>query len=252
MPADRGLRAVVVIRDDLADAIGHDGAEAPLSDQIAAAIHRKILTGEFPVGTWLRHASLAEMFGISRTPVREALRVLSVQGIVTIVPNRGARVNGHSSHDVLEIGVVRAELEGLAAELAAERIDNNQMDRLEDALQSFQEVLASDSTSKDLAALWVAANDQFHAVILEAAGNKHLMTSIKELRRKLPHNLSYGGYQGNSRLLKKNVAEHTEIADALKAQDGVKARRLMTAHIRASNEATARWVAQNAAHSGNA
>jgi DNA-binding GntR family transcriptional regulator len=242
------LGADSLIEETLSEAIGHDGAEAPLSEQIAAAIHRKILKGEFPVGTWLRHVTLAEEFGVSRTPVREALRVLNAQGIVTIVPNRGARVNGHSSHDVLEIGVVRAELEGLAAELAAERIDDDQIARLDSAVQSFEEILVPSTAADDeLAVKWAHANDLFHAVILEAAGNKHLTTSIKELRRKLPHNLSYGGYRGNSRLLKRNVVEHTEIAEAIKAQDGARARRLMTAHIRFSNEATARWVERNAA-----
>ncbi|MDV3124128.1 GntR family transcriptional regulator [Mycobacterium sp. 21AC1] len=215
---------------------------------MAAAIHRQILKGEIPVGTWLRHESLAKEFGISRTPVREALRVLNAQGIVTIVRNRGARVDGHSSHDVLEIGVVRAELEGLAAELAAERIDDDQIVQLDNALQAFRQIATSVSVDDDVAAKWVQANELFHAVILEAAGNRHLTTSIKELRRKLPHNLSYGGYKGNSRLLNKNVQEHTEIADAIKAQDGAAARRLMSAHIRSSNETTARWVEQNATH----
>ncbi|MGV9796687.1 GntR family transcriptional regulator [Mycobacterium sp. NPDC003449] len=236
-----------MINPALADAIGHDGDEAPLSEQVAAAIHRKILKGEVPVGSWLRHDSLATEFGISRTPVREALRVLNAQGIVTIVPNRGARVNGHSSHDVVEIGVVRAELEGLAAELAAERIDDDQIVRLDVALQSFREIAGAPSISDDLAEKWAQTNDLFHAVILEAAGNKHLTTSIKELRRKLPHNLSYGGYKGNSRLLNKNFEEHVAIAEAIKAQDGATARRLMTAHIRSSNETTARWVESNAA-----
>ena len=93
------------------------GDEA-ISERVVEELQRRILNGQIPVGSWLRHSTIAEEFGVSRTPVREALRVLHAQGIVTIVRNRGARVNGHSGRDVRELGEVRAALEGLAAELA--------------------------------------------------------------------------------------------------------------------------------------
>ena len=114
-----------------------------LSDRLVVELQRRILLGEVPVGSWLRHGTIAEEFGVSRTPVREALRVLQSQGIVTIVQNRGARVNGHSGRDIRELGEVRAELEGLAAELAADRIDDRQLDLMQNAWRGFEDAIGS-------------------------------------------------------------------------------------------------------------
>ncbi|GAA1002490.1 GntR family transcriptional regulator [Acrocarpospora pleiomorpha] len=226
----------VVLDDDLAP------QGASLSDQLVAVLQRRIISGEIPIGTWLRHSALAEEFGISRTPVREALRILASQGIVTIAPNRGAQVNGQSGHDIREIGQVRAELEGLAAALACDRIDDRQTLRM---MRSWDEFRASlDEPVAVQAERWAKSNDHFHSVILEAAGNKYLTLTIRELRRRLPHNLSFGAYAGNSRLIRKNLQEHEAITNAILAQDAGLARRLMTEHIRNSNEAIAHWVDQ--------
>jgi DNA-binding GntR family transcriptional regulator len=229
-----------------------DGESGSMSDQLVHELQRRILVGEIPVGSWLRHGALADEFGISRTPVREALRILNSQGIVTIVQNRGARVNGHSSRDIRELGEVRAELEGLAAAQAAERIDDAQLERLlgawrgyRDAIDRFVEHATSDRSADD-AKIWVDANRQFHDVILEAAGNRQLEISIGEVHRRLPQNTSYSAYAGNSRLLRANVDQHEAIADAIVLHDSAAARKAMTAHIRSSIEAMARWAEDHA------
>lgn len=223
---------------------GDQDSPQPLSLTIVSALQRRILSGELPIGTWLRHGAVAEEFGISRTPVREALRILDAQGIVSIVPNRGARVNGHSSRDIREIGVVRAELEGLAAELAAEQMNDEQTARLRTAWTRFTELMDKPASREEMASAWATANEDFHSVIFEAARNRQLTQTIGELRRRLPHNVSYAAYEGNTRQLQRNVQEHEAIAAAILAHDGKRARRLMTEHIRRSNEAIARWVDQ--------
>jgi len=221
------------------------------SDRVVVELQRRILVGEIPIGTWLRHGAIAEEFGVSRTPVREALRVLQAQGIVTIARNRGARVNGHSGRDIRELGEVRAELEGLAAELAADRIDNRQMDVMNKAWLSFE------TTIRDLAttgpeptpaagAQWAEANQMFHGAIIEASGNFQLMLSIDDLGRRLPRNASYTVYGRNSRLLQQNVDEHRAVADAIVRRDGAGAREAMRAHIVSSAESMARWAEDNA------
>lgn len=217
----------------------------PLSDQVVSRLQRKILSGEIPIGTWLRHGAIAEEFGISRTPVREALRILAARGIVTIVPNRGARVDGQSGQDIREIGQVRAELEGLAAALACERMNDEQLAEMTDSWQSFRDTLGGPAGEQ--AEAWIAANEKFHSAIVESAGNPHLAATIQELRRKLPHNLSFGAYAGNSRLIARNLSQHQSIADAIVAQDGERARTEMVNHIMSSIEATARWAEKNAA-----
>lgn len=218
--------------------------EISLSDTLVEELQRRIFSGEFPVGSWLRHSALAEEFGVSRTPVREALRVLGAQGIVSIEQNRGARVNGHSGRDIRELGAVRAELEGLGAGLAADRIDDGQLERLQSAWQDYDKAVADqpDAGPVEARALWAAANDVFHSVILEASGNRQLMISIADISRRLPRNSSYSAYAGNSRLLRQNQMEHKAIADAIAQGDVKRARVAMIKHIRSAAEAMSRWM----------
>lgn len=222
--------------------------EGALSDRLLHQLQRRILSGEIPVGSWLRHASIADEFGISRTPVREALRVLQAQGIVTIVPNRGARVNGHSGRDIRELGEVRAELEGLASELAVPRINDEQLAQMQHAIAEFeaaiQEYTANPTRSHGPEAdvRWSETNEAFHGVILQASGNRQLFLSIEDISRRLPRNSNFPAYAGNTRLLRKNLAEHQAVADAILAQDAKAARRAMVKHILSATEALARTV----------
>lgn len=234
-----------------------DDADVALSDRLVEELQRRIFSGDLPVGSWLRHAALADEFGVSRTPVREALRILGAQGIVTIVPNRGARVNGHSGRDIRELGAVRAELEGLAAELAAQRIDDDELTRLQSAWQSYDLAVAdrppatgNEADYEQARALWATANDEFHSVILEASGNRQLALSIAEVSRRLPRNSAFSAYAGNSRLLRQNSDEHKAIAEAIANGDAKRARAAMTRHIRSSAEAMARWAEDQQAESG--
>ena len=113
--------------------------DAALVDRLAATIQARVLSGEFASGSRLRQESLATEFGVSRTPVREALRKLQAAGIVQLEPRRGARVRGPSAREVREAYEVRAELEGLAAALAATRIRDDELRRLRDAQALFEE-----------------------------------------------------------------------------------------------------------------
>lgn len=227
------------------------GSEGPLSEGLVEELQRRIIAGQIPVGTWLRHGALADEFGTSRTPVREALRVLHAQGIVTIVQNRGARVNGHSGRDIRDIGQVRAELEGLAAELAATRMDDEHQERMILAVRDFEAAIEDYKLDRDrmfkpeAAQRWREANEAFHGSIVAASGNPQIVASIADLSRRLPRNLSYSAYAGNTRALSQNLREHDAVAQAITGKDGRAARRLMVRHIVASTEATARWTENN-------
>src|SRR5262249_51891998 len=113
--------------------------DAALVDRLAATIQARVLSGEFATGSRLRQESLATEFGVSRTPVREALRKLQAAGIVQLEPRRGARVRGPSAREVREAYEVRAELEGLAAGLAADRIRDEELRRLREAQEMFED-----------------------------------------------------------------------------------------------------------------
>src|SRR5215813_8929634 len=112
-----------------------------LVDKLAAELQARVLSGELPSGTRLRQETLAEQFGVSRTPVREALRKLQASGLVELQPRRGALVRRHSACEIRDAYEVRAELESLAAGLAAERIRPEQLDRLHEALEQFENAL---------------------------------------------------------------------------------------------------------------
>jgi DNA-binding GntR family transcriptional regulator len=213
-----------------------------LVDKLAADLQARVLSGEFPSGTRLRQAALAEEFGVSRTPIREALRKLQASGLVELRPHRGALVRGLSPREIRHAYEVRAELEGLAAELAAQRIRQDQLDRLHDAQAQFREVLALaiearesgrrlDVSDRD-AVRWGRANDQFHQVIQEAAGNEVLIATLANLHRSFPRDLSRIVLAESTTLLQENVREHEAILAAIERRDPAAARELMQRHVR--------------------
>jgi DNA-binding GntR family transcriptional regulator len=216
---------------------------SPLVDRLAGEIQSKVLSGAMPVGSRLRQEALAEEFGVSRTPVREALRQLQASGLVELLPNRGAIVRGPSAREIREAYEIRAELEGLAAELAAERISDRDLRRLQEAQQLFQnavETLIARRAQKPAPwkdeSLWVQANDLFHQAILDASGNGRLADTIADLHRSFPRNLTWGPLSQSSRLLEENVKQHEAVLSAIEQRDPAEARRSMVEHVRSAGE----------------
>lgn len=217
-----------------------------LVDSLAAELQARVLSGAIPSGTRLRQSALAAEFGVSRTPVREALRKLQAGGIVDLQPNRGALVRGLSSREVRDAYGVRAELEALAAELAAVRIRQDQLDRLRAAQELFREGLVETVEARDhspaiqvapeRAAVWGRANDTFHQVIQEAAGNGVLLATLAHLHRSFPRDLSKLVLAESTALLRANVLEHEAIMDALAKRDPEAASDLMRRHVRHAGE----------------
>jgi DNA-binding GntR family transcriptional regulator len=226
---------------------------SPLVDRLAAAIQGRILGGSIPIGARLRQEALADEFGVSRTPVREALRKLQVTGIVELLPHRGAVVRGPSARDIREAYDVRAELEGLAAELAAGLISDHDLRRLREAEALFRQSVTTlvarggrpSADWKDSSA-WVQANDLFHQAILEASANRRLIATISDLHRSFPRDLTWAALSGNSRLLEENVEQHAAILSGIERGDPEEARRRMVEHVRSAGELIARHFEQAA------
>jgi DNA-binding GntR family transcriptional regulator len=216
-------------------------------DDLAALLQERILSGAIPTGTWLRQERLAGEFGVSRTPIREALRGLQAQGIVEVVPNRGALVCGPTLRDIREAYAVRAELEGYAAELAADWVRDDQLKRMQEAEDIFERSASESTTEIDGDGLsaaterpeWSRANDLFHEAILEAAGNQRLIETVRALHRSFPRNVTWSTLSGNRRLLQENVDQHRAIAGAIARRDPPGAREAMTFHVRRSGELVA-------------
>lgn len=211
-------------------------ADESLVDEIAANIRARIMNGEFAIGTPLRQAALAEEFGVSRTPIREALRQLQNGGLIEVLPNRGAVIRVPTPWEVREAYEVRAELEGMAARRAAERITRTQLRTLSESNGVLRRAL-DEAGSPDTQ----AANDSFHTIICAAAGNEWLTAMVARINESFPRNVSSLALAGNERHRQENVAEHDEIIAAFEAGDATRARDAMHAHIMSAGEYLAAW-----------
>jgi len=235
------------------DATGSAADRRALVDKLAATLQARVLSGELPVGSRLRQEALADEFGVSRTPVREALRKLQASGLVELRPNRGALVRDVSPREIRDAYEVRAELEGLAAELAARHIHHEDVDRLHEAQSEFRTALAEttaarergEEPSQDVSDRWGRANDLFHQTIQQAAGNDVLAATIAHLHRSFPRDLSRTVLRGSTTLLHENVREHGDILAAIERHDAASARSLMIEHVRRAGALVTRHVGRH-------
>ncbi len=215
---------------------------AALVDEVAREIQKRILDGSIHVGAWIRQETLAAELGISRTPVREALRQLQAGGLVEVVPRRGTYVRGPSPRDIREGYAVRAELEGMAAQLAAQLITDADLDRLRTAEALLPREVEPPAESPAGARAdrrwmqWMESNDLFHDVIVEASGNRRLRDAIRYVYPRLPRELIWTALSSNSWMLGASTAEHERILARIEAHDSAGARSAMVDHIRRAGE----------------
>ena len=215
-----------------------------LVDRLAKEIRERILTGQIPVGAQLRQAELAADFGVSRTPIREALRQLQAGGLVEVVPNRGAVVRIPASWEVRHAYEARAELEGLAAAKAAERIGRRELGIIRAANEVLRGELTSDAGD---AAARRAANDTFHTTLLELTGNPWLSALTERINQSFPRYASSVSMAGDDRMREANIDQHEAIIDAVARRDPEEARAAMHRHVTTIGEQLALWYERLAA-----
>ncbi|MBN9888000.1 GntR family transcriptional regulator [Salipiger abyssi] len=190
-----------------------------------------ILSGELEPGMRVPTEALAENLGISRMPVRDALRQLEGDGAVTIIANRGASVAQYSSEEVVEIIEMRAVLEALAARLALPRMSATEISELEHLHWRMQNV------SQDLTA-WISAHDDFHNYLTACSKRPLLIQQSQRLRLMLrPY---FRSYYAESKELEITGLEHQSLVDAVKAGDPEDLERKVRAHVRQNVETIAK------------
>lgn len=187
------------------------------SDLVAAALRELIMTGGLEPGTPLRQRQLAARFGVSATPVREALRRLESEGLITTDVHRGSTV-AQSAGDLHEKVKIRAVLEGLAASLSASKVTDQDLAEL---LAYNERLLAPDLSAADLSTV----NRRFHFRIYEIANSPLLLSLMRLLWQSFP-----GGPQV-LRNPKDSYAEHYSLLQALERHDGETASRITQQHI---------------------
>ncbi|MEV0057288.1 GntR family transcriptional regulator [Saccharopolyspora shandongensis] len=198
-----------------------------------AEIVDRMASGELAPGSWLREGALADSMGISRTPVREALNKLSSEGLVRLERNRGAQVVAWTHQQITEIFGVRALVEGYVAALAAQKIDEETLGKLEDNLAEYEQTIkAGGSGALQRAA---ALNNEFHAMILDATENDSLVFLLSGVMGLPLVRRTFLRY--TERDLARSIEHHRELVEAFRRRDSETAEMIMKVHIRTAQHA---------------
>lgn len=217
---------------------------ARAADRAYESLRDGILGGAYLPGTRLGEADLADVTGTSRTPVREALRRLEVEGLVEVLPHRGARVSEWSREDLEEIYELRTMLEAFAAHRAATRISAAQLQYASELCDRMELLVRNDQDLERMAEI----NDEFHGTIREAAQSTRLVTMLNAVVQ-LP--LVLGTFQRYSQAdLRRSAAHHRELVDALRAGDETWASAVMRSHVAAAKSVLLRTEPHEQGHNG--
>lgn len=198
---------------------------------VTDSLRKALLAGEFPPESRMQEVALAERMQVSRTPIREALRVLEQDGLLIYQPNKGYVVRRFELNDIIKVFRVRAVLEGLGARLAAEQgIDMEQREAMETSLACGESLLAEGKIGPEYCDEWREMNTQFHVAILAAADND-LLVRFAETSRKVPvvFNGSFKFYSEQD--FRRSLDHHRVIFDAIINAQGERADRMMQEHI---------------------
>lgn len=196
-----------------------------LSSRVFQKIRNDILNGTYKEHDELRENTLGKELGVSRTPVREALRQLELEGLVTIIPNKGAYVTGITKKDVRDIYVIRSMLEGLCVRWATENITEEQLDELEEIM-----LLSEFHMKKEGSADHVTEMDgKFHTILYEASNSKILGHVLADFHKYVQ--LSRKSSIVSEERARKSIREHKQLLRAIRERDVDLAEQLANEHI---------------------
>ena len=203
-------------------------APRALYEEVAELLRQRIFRRELEPGSWIDETRLAEAYGISRTPLREALKVLAAEGLVTMKMRRGAYVTEVSERDMAEVYHLLALLESDAAGVVAQSATDTQLREL----QALHTELAGAVADRDR---FFAVNERFHTRLLEIAGNKWRNQLVADLRKVMKLNRQQSLLKSGR--IEESLQEHARVMDALLARDALTASQQMQAHFKSGLEA---------------
>lgn len=202
----------------------------PLGEMVYESLRDAIVNQDLKPGERLRDTDLADEIGVSRTPVREAIRRLEMEGYVTIQPRKGAYVAGLSSKDINEVFEIRSELESLAASLAALRATDEDINELRAAMEYEADIFGSSDLIKT-----IEEDTKLHELIFKASKNKRLLAMVKDLREQVQRfrttTLAVPGR------MKFAHEEHNKVIEAIINRDSEAARKAAKEHIESAKAA---------------
>jgi DNA-binding GntR family transcriptional regulator len=201
-----------------------------LHEEIANNLRDMIMSGELREGDKIKENDLCDMMGISKTPLREALRVLSAEGLIRLIPNRGSYVTTPTFEEIKEMFDVMSVLEGVCARTAAEKMNGKDFSKLEKLHNKLEESFRRRDQKK-----YIHQNNSYHALVQELAGNKTLNQIVNGLRQKI---LLYRFQSLNlPERFEQSIREHRDLLAAFRNRDPEKAEMLMTSHLKKQCEA---------------
>lgn len=202
----------------------HMNEYLPLRDVVFNTLRQAILKGELKPGERLMEIALAEKLGVSRTPIREAMRKLELEGLVVMIPRRGAQVANITEKDLNDVLEVRIALENVAIEKACTRMSEEDMGRLWLAAKEFERTMAEGNLVR-----LAEADVAFHEIIYRASDNKRLNQVLNNLREQIyRYRVEYLKEEETRNLL---VKEHEELTKAIRQRDVKKAQEISFRHI---------------------
>ena len=212
--------------------------QKPLYLEVAERLRELIYLRQLNPGDWIDEIALTEQLSISRTPLREALKVLQHEGLVELVPRRGSRVKLLDEQELLELFPVMAHVEGLCTNLAVKNLDDKQMKALQKLHDKLEKYAASGDVDR-----YYETNREFHIAIQLLAGNSWLNKIANDLRNVLVlarhRQLTMPGR------LQQSLQEHRDIMSALQARDADKAQQAMLKHICQQEKALNQEISMN-------
>jgi len=196
----------------------------PLRDVVFENLREAILEGKVKPGQRLMEVQLAEQLGVSRTPIREAIRKLELEGLVVMVPRKGAYVADVSFKDILNVLEIRASLESLAASLAAERMTEDELQALEMKSYEFNKALERDDTEA-----MIQKDVELHDIIYKSTRNDRLISIVESLREQVQR--FRVTYITDKNRFTNLTLEHQRIIEAISNRDGEAAKKYAGEHI---------------------
>lgn len=202
----------------------------PLREVIFNTLREAIIVGELKPGERLMEVQLADKMGVSRTPVREAIRKLELEGLVNMLPRKGAHVADLSAKDIMDVLEVRSTLDGLATTLAASRITEEELKELKHVQAQFVNYVEKDNLQGS-----IKKDVEFHELIYRASRNEKLIQIANNLREQVQRfRVIYLKDFSNTREI---IREHSEIVEAISRKDVDTAQKVAQRHIKNQEEA---------------
>lgn len=196
----------------------------PLRDVVFNTLRQAILRGELKPGERLMEIQLANKLGVSRTPIREAIRKLELEGLVLMIPRKGAEVADISEKSLRDVLEVRKALEELAVQLACDKITKEEIEDLKKAAEDFKKILKS----RDITEI-AEADVRFHDIIFMVTDNQKLVQLLNNLREQMYR--FRVEYLKNEEVHPQLIAEHEKIIEHIMERDKAKASAIVSEHI---------------------